>query len=102
MERVVIIKQKIEDCEKACRKALNTFAIGIWPDSIDSIMFLYKWGVKLAKSSNFIKLSTDFIKILKTDCNLMASDIQEHISLIFQVILLAVENEDRWIEIATC
>ncbi len=100
-ERAVIVKRRMEDCEKACRKALDTFAIGIWPDGMDDIMFPYKWRAKLAKRGIFIKSSTDLIKALKADCDLTASGIQEYIPLILQVILLAVENEDRRTEIDT-
>ncbi len=99
-ERATIVKRRTEDCEKACRKALDTFAIGIWPDGMDDIMFPYKWRAKLAKREIFIKSSTNLIKALRADCDLTALGIQEHILLIFQVILLAVENEDCWTEIA--
>lgn len=65
-------------------------------------MFSYKWRAKLAKHWIIIKFSTDLIKVLKTDCNLTALGIQKYIPLIFQVILLVVEDEDRRIEIVTC
>ncbi len=41
-ERAVIFKQRTEDCDKACKKALDTFAINIWLDGMDDIMFPYK------------------------------------------------------------
>lgn len=64
-------------------------------------MFPYKWRAKLAKCGIFIKSSTDLIKALKADCNLTTLGIQKYISLIFQVILLAIEDDDCRIEIAT-
>lgn len=64
-------------------------------------MFLYKWRAKLTKRGIFIKSSTDLVKALKADCDLTASGIQEQIPLIFELILLAVENEDCQTEIAT-
>lgn len=64
-------------------------------------MFSYKWRAKLTKRGIFIKLSTDLIKALKVDCDQMVSSIQEYISLILQVILFVVEDEDYWMEIAT-
>lgn len=94
-ERTAIVKQRTADYKKACRKALDIFAIDTWPNSMDNIIFSYKWRAKLAKRGFFIKLSINHIKALKTDCNLRASDIQEKIPLIFGVILLTVENEDR-------
>lgn len=48
----------------------------------------------------FIKSSTDLVKTLKADCELTAPGIQEQIPLIIEIILLAVENQDRQIEIA--
>ena len=53
-------------------------------------MFPYKWRAKLAKRVVFIKLATDLVKVLKADCDLVASGIQDEISLILEVILLAV------------
>lgn len=38
-------------------------------------MFPYKWRVKLAKCAVFIKSATDFIIMLKADCDLAALDI---------------------------
>ncbi len=98
-ERVANFKQKTADCEKACKKALNKFAINTWPYGMDNIMFLYKWRAKLAKRIFFITLSIDLIKVLKTDCNLMALGIQKKILLILGVILLTIEKEDRQREI---
>ncbi len=95
-ERAAIVKRRTEDCEKACRKALDTFAIGIWPDGMDDIMFPYKWRATLAKRGIFIKSSTDLIKALKADCDLTTSGIH-----ILQVILFAIENEDLRKKIAT-
>lgn len=100
-EKVAIIKRKTEDCKKACKKTLDTFAIGIWSDSMDDIMFPYKWWAKLVKYGIFIKLLIDFIKALKADCNLTALGIQEHILFILQIILLVVENKDYRTEIVT-
>lgn len=62
----------MEDCKKAYRKALNTFAIDTWPNDIDNLMFPYKWNVKLAKCGIFIKSLTDFIKALNADYDPMA------------------------------
>ena len=99
-ERAAIAKQRIEDCEIICKNALDRFAIEIWPDSMDNIMFPYKWRAKLAKRAIFIKLATDLVNVLKADCNLATSDIQDKISLILEVILLAVKNQDCQMEIA--
>lgn len=93
-KKTAIVKQKTQDCEKTCRKSLNTFAIDTQLNGIDDIMFPYKWRAKLAKRGIFIKLSTDLIKALKPDCNLMASGIQEKIFFILGIILSAVENEN--------
>ncbi len=65
-----MIKQKTVNCKKVCRKALNIFAIDTWLNSIDNIIFLYKWRTKLAKRKFFIKLLIDLIKVLKVDYNL--------------------------------
>lgn len=62
-------------------------------------MFSYKWKAKLAKRGFFIKLSLNFVKAFKADCDLTASNIQENISLILGVILLTFENESRQKEI---
>lgn len=64
-------------------------------------MFLYKWRAKFAKSKIFIKLSKNIIKGLKVDCNLMVLRNQNQIFLIFEVILLAVEDKDCQTKIAT-
>ena len=93
-ERAAIVKQRTADCEKACRKALDIFAIDTWPNSMDNIIFLYKWRVKLAKRGFYIKSSLDFVKALKADYNLMALNIQENIPFILGVILSTIENED--------
>lgn len=53
----------------------------------------------MAKCGFFIKSSIDPAKAFKADCNLTTSSIQEKIPLIFEVILLIVENEDRQKEI---
>ena len=99
-ERAAIAKQRIENCKKVSRKTLDSFAIRIWSDGIDDIIFSFKQKVKLSKRMVFIKLVTDIIKTLKTDCNLLASGIQNKIYFIFEVILLAVEDQDCEIEIA--
>lgn len=52
-ERASIVKERMEDCKKVYRKAFNTFTIGIWPDGMDDIMFLYKWRAKLAQMRDF-------------------------------------------------
>lgn len=101
VEKTVIVKRRIEDYKKVCKKALDTFTIGTWPEGIDNIMFPYKWKTKLAKYEIFIKSSIDLIKVLKANCDLTISDIQEYISLILQIILLVVEDKDYQIEIAT-
>ena len=90
----------MEDCKKICRKALDRFAIETWPDSMDDIMFPYKWRAKLAKRAVLIKSATDLVKMLKVDCDLVTLGIQDKIFLIFEVILLAVENQDCQMEIA--
>ena len=41
-KKAAIAKQRMEDCEKICRIALDRFAIKTWPDSINDIIFLYK------------------------------------------------------------
>ena len=61
---------------------------------MDDIIFLYKWRAKLAKCAVFIKSATDFVKMLKADCNLAILGIQDKIFLILEVILLAIENQD--------
>lgn len=78
--------------EKICRKALDRFVIETWPDGMDNIMFPYRWRAKLAQRAVFIKSATDLVNVLKADCDLATSGIQDKISLIFEVILLAVEN----------
>ena len=93
-ERAAIAKKRMEGCEKICRKALDRFAIETWPDGMDDIMFPYKWRAKLAKRAVFIKSATDLVKVLKADCDLVTSGIQDEISLILEIILLAVENQD--------
>lgn len=101
-EKTAIAKQRIESCKKICKKALGRFATKTWLDSIDDIMFPYKWRVKLAKRAVFIKLAMDLVNMLKADCNVIISGIQDEISLIFEVILLAIENQDCQIKIAIC
>lgn len=54
----------------------------------------------MTKHKILIKLLIDLIKTSKVDYNLTILGIQEYISLIIQVILLAVEDEDCWIKIA--
>jgi len=64
-------------------------------------MFPYKWRAKLAKRGGvLLNRQRISLKRFKADCELTASGIQEQIPLILEVILLAVENEDRQIEIA--
>ena len=75
METAVIIKQKIADCKKICKKALNIFAIHTSLNNIDDIIFLYHWRAKLAKCGFFIKLAIDFVKALRVDFDLTVSDI---------------------------
>ena len=101
-ERAVIVKQRTADCKKAYRKGLDTFAIDTWLNSIENIMFPYKWGTKLAKHGFLIKLAIDFVKALKADCDLTALGIQKKIFLILGVILLTVGNEDCQREIDIC
>ena len=86
-ERATIAKQWMEGYEKICRKALDRFAIETWPDSMDDIMFPYKWRAKLAKRAVLIKSATDLVKMLTADCNLATSGIQDKISLILEVML---------------
>ena len=90
----------MESCKKICRKALNRFTIETWPDGIDNIIFPYKWRAKLAKRAVLIKSAMDFVKMLKVDCDLVTSDIQDKIFFILEVILLAVENQDCQMKIA--
>lgn len=99
-ERAAIAKQRMEGCEKICRKALDRFSIETWPDGMDDIIFPYKWRAKLAKRAVFIKSATDLVNVLKADCDLATPGIQDEISLILEVILLAVENQDCQMEIA--
>ena len=94
MERIVIVKQKMADCKKIYRKAFNIFVIDTWPNSMDDIIFSYKWRAKLAKRGFFIKLVIDFVKALKADYNLTALGIQEKILFILGMILSIVGNED--------
>lgn len=47
-------------------------------------------------------MSIDLIKALKIDYHLIILEIQEQISLIFEIILLAIKNEDCQIEITIC
>lgn len=47
----------------------------------------------------FIKSAMNLVKVLKIDCNLAASNIQNKISLLFKVILLVVKNQDCQIKI---
>ncbi len=61
---------------------------------MDNIMFPYKCRTKLAKRGFFIKSLINLIKMLKTDCNLIAFGIQDKILLIIEVILSIIENED--------
>ena len=75
VERAAIAKQRMEGCEKICRKALDRFAIETWPDGMDDIMFPYKWMAKLAKLTVFIKSATDLVNVLKADCDLATSSI---------------------------
>lgn len=42
VEKATIIKQTMANCKKACRKALDIFAINTWSNCINDIMFLYK------------------------------------------------------------
>lgn len=69
---------------------------------MDDIMFLYKWRAKLAKRAVFIKSIIDLIKVLKADCDLAILGIQNKISLILEIILLAIENPDCQMKIAIC
>lgn len=48
VKKTVIVKWKTENCDKACKKTLNIFAIGTLPDSMDDIIFSYRWRAKLA------------------------------------------------------
>ncbi len=91
-ERTATVKQRMADCEKVCRKALDIFAIDTWPNGIDDIMFPYKWRAKLIKRGFFIKSSIDFIKVLKANYDLTVLGIQEKILFILGMILLTVEN----------
>ena len=88
------MKQRIVDCKKAYKKALDTFAIDTWPNGMDDIIFPYKWRAKLTKCGFFIESAIDFVKALKADCDLTASGILEKILLVLGVILLTVRNED--------
>lgn len=84
----------MEDCEKICEKALDRFAIKTWSDSMDDIMFSYKWRAKLAKHTVFMKSATDLVNVLKADCDLATLGIQDEIFFILEIILLAVKNQD--------
>lgn len=94
VEKAAIIKQKMANCKKVCRKALNIFVINTWLNCIDKIMFLYKYRAKLVKHGFFIKLSIDFVKTFKANCNLIVLGIQKNILFIFEIILFIIENED--------
>ena len=94
VEKAAIIKQKMANCKKVCRKALYIFVINTWLNSINKIMFLYKWRAKLVKHGFFIKLSIDFIKTLKVNCNLIVLGIQKNIFFILKIILFTIENDD--------
>ena len=61
---------------------------------MDDIIFLYNWRAKLAKRRFIIKLSLDFVKVLKAGYNLMVLNIQEKTPYILEVILLIVANKD--------
>lgn len=61
----------MEIWKKLCKKPLNIFITKTYPDSINNIMFLYKWKSKLVKYVIFIKLSMDIIKIVKANLKLI-------------------------------
>lgn len=61
----------MEGCKKIYKKSFDRFSIMIWPDNIEDIIFLYKWKVKLAKYTVFIKSAIDLLEVLKVDYNLV-------------------------------
>lgn len=84
----------MEVYKKLFRRALDSFAIGTWSDSINNVIFLFEWRTKLAKYTVFIKLTIDIVKALKVNSDIWVLGIQDEISVIFKVIALVVENRD--------